>query len=82
MFRHNKIRDTNAEFLKQACYDVLVEPELISIENTDFCVQGNNKDKARLDISARGLWGPFQKTMFDVRIFHPNAPSYLEQEPL
>ncbi len=76
IFRHNKIRDTNAEFLKQACYDVQVEPELLPIENTEFCAQGNNTDKARLDISARGLWGPFQRTMFDVRVFHPNAPSY------
>ncbi len=56
IFRHNKIRDTNAEFLKQVCYDVQVEPELLPIENTEFCVQGNNSDKARLDISARGLW--------------------------
>ena len=76
IFRHNKIRDTNAEFLREACYDVQVEPELLSIENKDFCGKGNNTDRARLDISARGLWGPFQKTMFDVRIFHPNAPSY------
>ena len=29
-----------------------------------------------LDISANGLWGPFQKTMFDVRIFHPYAKTY------
>ncbi len=76
IFRHNKIRDTNAEFLRQACYDVNVEPELIAIESEEFKVQGNNSERARLDISARGLWGPFQKTMFDVRIFHPNAPSY------
>ena len=36
----------------------------------------NISDRARLDISARGLWGPFQKSMFDVRIFHPNAATY------
>ena len=76
IFRHNKIRDTNAEFLRQACYDVNVEPEVIPIDSEEFKVQGNNSERARLDISARGLWGPFQKTMFDVRIFHPNAPSY------
>ena len=76
IFRHNKIRDTNAEFLKEACYDVQVEPELLPIENKEFCGRGNNTDKARLDISARGLWGPFQKTMFDIRVFHPNASSY------
>ena len=37
-------------------------------------------EKARLDISARGLWGPFQKTLFDVRIFHPNADSYKDRD--
>ena len=47
----------------------------------DSCHQipGNSEDKARLDISARGLWGPFQRTMFDVRIFHPNAESYKDR---
>ena len=30
---------------------------------------------ARLDVSARGLWGPMEKAFFDVRIFHPNATS-------
>ena len=66
----------NAEFLRQACYDVQLEPGLLPIENNEFRVSGINTDKARLDISARGLWSPFQKTMFDVRIFHPNAKSY------
>ena len=30
----------------------------------------NNKDQARLDIAATGLW-----SRFDVRVTHPNAPS-------
>jgi len=76
IFRHNKIRDVNAEFLRQACYDVQLEPGLLPIENKEFRVSGINTDQARLDISARGLWSPFQKSMFDVRIFHPNAKSY------
>ena len=41
---------------------------------------GKNGDQVRLDISARGLWEPFQKTMDDVRIFHPNADSYKNRE--
>ena len=76
IFRHNKVRNVNAEFLRQACYDVQVEPGLLPIENNEFRVSGINSDQARLDISARGLWSPFQKSMFDVRIFHPNARSY------
>ena len=75
IFRHNKIRDLNAEFMREVCHDVIVEPELIPVNHLDN-VTGNTAERARLDISARGLWGPFQKTMMDVRIFHPNADSY------
>ena len=37
-------------------------------------------DINELDIAANGLWGPFQKTMFDVRIFHPYAKTYENQK--
>jgi hypothetical protein len=76
IFRHNRLRDVNAEALRQVCYNVEVEPELLPIESTDFKVIGKNAQRARLDIAANGLWGPFQKTMFDVRVFHPNCKSY------
>ena len=75
ILRHNKIRDLNADFLQQACYDVKIEPDLLPIESNRIGISGNTTDKARLDIAARGLWGPFQRTMFDVRVFHPHAPS-------
>ncbi len=76
IFRHNRIRDVNAESLRQVCYNVEVEPELLPLQSSDFKVVGKNASKARLDIAANGVWGPFQKTMFDVRIFHPNCQSY------
>ena len=77
IFRHNRIRDVNASFLRQVCHNVVIEPELLPIESANFqSVHGNQADRARLDISANGLWGPFQKTMFDVRIFHPYAKTY------
>ncbi len=79
ILRHNKMRDINGDFLKQVCHDVNIEPELLPIESEEFKVQGINSDKARLDISARGLWGPCQRTMFDVHVFHPNAPTYKDQ---
>ena len=79
IFRHNKIRDANAEFLREVCHDVKTEPELIPIAQLD-AIPGNTAERARLDISARGLWGPFQKTMFDVRIFHANADSYKDKD--
>ncbi len=78
--RHDRVRDVNANFLRQACRDVKLEPELLSIETNQFRFSGNVSDRARLDIAARGLWGPFQRTFFDVRIFHPNCPSYKSKE--
>ena len=44
------------------------------------CCSGNTAERARLDISDRGLWGPFQRTIFDFRIFHKNTDSYKEKE--
>ena len=32
--------------------------------------------KARLDVSAVGVWNPMERTFLDVRILHPNSPSY------
>ena len=72
--RHNRIRDINANFLIQVCHNVVVEPELLPVESAKF--PGNQADQARLDIAANGLWGRFQKTTFDVRIFYPYAKTY------
>ena len=36
IFRHDRIKHTNAEFMKQVCHDVQIEPELIPIENIDY----------------------------------------------
>ena len=35
--------------------------------------------RAAPDISSRGLWSTFQRTFFDVRVLHPNAPSYRDK---
>ena len=35
----------------------------------------NTAPQARLDISASGIWGPCERTFFDVRVTHPNAES-------
>ena len=32
-------------------------------------------DQARLDVSARGVWTPFDKTFLDIRASHPNCLS-------
>ena len=74
--RHNHIRDLEAELMTEVCKDVRVEPELMPID-AQTIINGNTADKARLDVSGNGVWGPLEKTFLDIRIFHPNAPSYL-----
>jgi hypothetical protein len=49
IMRQNKIRDMNADFLQQACYDVKLEPDLLPIESNKIGITGNTADKARLD---------------------------------
>ena len=41
----------------------------------------NRAQHARLDIRARGFWDPQSSAFFDVRVCHPNAESYRDQEP-
>ena len=35
----------------------------------------NTTDGARLNVCARGFWNVCQDAYFDIRVFHPNAPS-------
>merc|ERR1712055_386413 len=54
--------------------DVVVEPQLLPLDNED--ISGALGDRAAPDISSRGIWSTFERTFFDVRVLHPNAPSY------
>ena len=72
--RHNNLRDLNADLQREVCRDVVVEPQLLPINNEE--VEGTQADRAAPDISSRGLWSTFERTFFDVRVLHPNAPSY------
>ena len=75
--RHNNIQDLNEEFQREVCRDVVHEPHLIPLENEQ--VSGTMADRAAPDISSRGLWSTFERTFYDVRVFHPNCPSYLSK---
>ena len=77
IMRHNEIRDFTASLLDEVCGDVQIEPTLIPLSGeAQLGKSANTSSEARLDVSARGFWGDrFARTMFDVWIFHPNAPS-------
>ena len=73
---HNNIRDTMANLLREVCHDVKVEPQLQKVNEGD-CLNPKTitGDQARLDVSARGVWTPFDKTFLDIRVSHPNCLS-------
>ena len=75
--RHNEIRDLAADWLSEICTDVEKEPQLQPLNGEVILPRTANRQKdARADIKARGFWGRHQSAYFDVRLFHPNAPSY------
>ena len=75
--RHNNLRDLNEEFQREVCRDVVSEPNLIPLENE--VIKGIQADRAAPDLSSRGLWSTFERTFYDVRVLHPNSPSYLSK---
>ena len=74
--RHNEVRDITASLLTEVCSNVATEPHLQPLSGEAFrLASANTDDGARLDIRARGFWRSCQDAYFDVRVFHPNAPS-------
>jgi len=41
----------------------------------------NQAERARLDVSAVGIWSPMERTFLDVRVMHVNSPSYMDKTP-
>jgi hypothetical protein len=77
VLRHNEIRDITAELLTEVCKDVRKEPPLEQLSGENFPNRSANRtDEARLDVSATGLWVPYQKAFLDVRVFNPSAKKY------
>ena len=74
--RHNELRDVTASLLTEVCHDVATEPHLQPLSGESMTLRSAiTDDGARLDIRARGFWAAAQDAYFDVRVFHPNAPS-------
>ena len=80
MMRHNNIWNFEAILLSDVCKDFKIEPELLPIgDNTTN--SSNSSEKARLDVSAVGIWSQMERTFLDVRVFHPNSASYANTDP-
>ena len=52
IIRHNAVRDTIAELLKETCKDVQVEPALMPVTGEELPAGTNTTDGARADVSA------------------------------
>ena len=75
--RHSELRDLTAEWLQEVCHDVTVEPPLLPLNGELITPSSANcSNTARADIHARGFWGRRQGALFNIRVFHPNTPSY------
>ena len=70
------------DWLKEVCHNVAVEPPLLSLDGEAIApASANRSDEARADVHATGLWGRWQDAFFNIRVFHPNALSYLRTQP-
>ncbi len=79
IMRHNEVRDIEAEFLRDICKDVMIEPELLPVGNT--ITTGNTTEKARLDVSSVGLHAPLSRNFLDVRVSNFNSPVFKDKTP-
>ena len=74
--RHNELRDITASLPSDVCHNVATEPRLQPLSGESMTHRtAITTDEACLDIRARGFWTAAQDVIFDVRVFHPNAPS-------
>ena len=65
-FRHNRLKDFEAQLLTEICNDVEIEPPLQPLEGE--IINGLTSVNARPDVRARGFWREGQNAFFDVRI--------------
>ena len=73
--RNNEIRDLTASLLSEVCSDVRTEPPLQPLSGEVMHGRTSNiQPEVHLGISARDFLGDrFSSTLFNVRVFHPNA---------
>jgi hypothetical protein len=78
--RHNEIRDLTADWKSEVCRETETEPPFQPLPGVIILPRSANKQEdARVDIKTIGLWRRRQSAFFDVRVFHPNAPSYRDK---
>ena len=76
--RH-EVRDITADLFSEVCHNVGIEPGLQPVTEEPLRHRtANREDGARLDVVVESFWGrDRQRAFFDVRLFNPFAPTYL-----
>ena len=78
---HNEIRDMSANLLREVCPYKCTGPGQQPLNSETFQLRTANTDnEVRVDIRAEGFWTLAQVAFFDIRVFHPSAPSYRKKE--
>ena len=79
--RYNEVRDLLGLLLTEVCSNVAVEPPLLPLTSEEFAFHSvNTSQAARADLRASGFWARAEDAYFDVRVFHPQASSYLSRD--
>ena len=74
ILRHNYIRNTTANLSTEVCKVVRVETQLQPLSGGTFSKKTVSKlDRAKVDVSSRGLWLTSQIAFFDIRVFNSAA---------
>ena len=68
-----------AEIMKEVRIDVKTEPSLLPLANPST-VNGNTAENARPDVSGIGVRSPMERPFLDIRVMHPNSPSYIKKD--
>ena len=67
---HNELCDLTADWLKEVCHNVAVEPPLLSLDE-EAIASANRSDEARANVHATGFWGGRQlRCIFRHKGFH------------
>ena len=75
--RHDNIHNLEA---REVCKHVKVEPALLPIGNAE--TESNNQAvKARLYVSAIGVWSAMERTFLDGLVMQMNPSSYIDKSP-
>ena len=73
IWRHDTIRNTIFDLVKDVCKDTRKEPALLPVGGRQLPAGSNTSDGARSDVSALGFWRPLCRAFFDIKVFNPLA---------